>query len=129
MLDASPFIAFSGLKAVSADLARGEITMRCPMRLEFERRAGTGQWHGGPMAAVIDTVGDFALGMLVGRGLPIINSRVDYLKPAVNTDLVAVATVRRNGRSVDVADVDVLDEKGVLLAIGRAAYARAEPGR
>lgn len=129
MLDASPFIAFSGLKVVSADLARGEITMRCPMRPEFERRAGTGQWHGGPIAAVIDTVGDFALGMLVGRGLPTINFRVDYLKPAVNTDLVAVATVRRNGRSVGVADVDVLDEKGALLAIGRAAYAMAEPGK
>ncbi|CAH2603339.1 PaaI family thioesterase [Rhodovastum atsumiense] len=129
ILDASPFIAFSGLKVVSADLARGEITMRCPMRPEFERRAGSGQWHGGPIAAVIDTVGDFALGMLVGRGLPTVNFRVDYLRPALHTDLVATATVRRNGRSIGVADVDVFNEQGVLLAIGRASYAMTEPGK
>jgi len=126
-LDASPFIAFSGLRVVSADLEKGEITMHAPFRPEFERAAGTGQWHGGPIAAVIDTVGDFALGMLVGRGLPTINFRVDYLRPAINTALVATARVRRNGRSVGTADVDVFDEKGTLLAIGRATYATAEP--
>jgi uncharacterized protein (TIGR00369 family) len=121
-LDASPFIAFSGLKVVSANLEKGEVTMRAPFRPEFERAGGTGQWHGGPIAAVIDTVGDFALGMLVGRGLPTINFRVDYLRPAINTALVATARVRRNGRSVGVADIDVFDEKGTLLAIGRATY-------
>ena len=43
------------------------------MRPEFERGRGTGQWHGGPIAAVIDTVGDFALVLMLGRGLPTIN--------------------------------------------------------
>jgi hypothetical protein len=28
-------------------------------RGEFERRRGSGQWHGGPIAAIIDTVGDY----------------------------------------------------------------------
>ena len=59
--------------------------MRSPMRPEFERRPGTKQWHGGPIASIIDTVGDFALGMLVGRGLPTINFRVDYFRPAIDT--------------------------------------------
>ena len=53
--------------------------MTCAMRPEFERGAGTGQWHGGPMAAIIDTVGDYALIMALRRGLPTINFRVDYL--------------------------------------------------
>lgn len=122
-LDASPFSAFLGLKVVSADPAREEITIRAPFRPELERGAGTGQWHGGPIASVIDTVGDFALIMLIGRGLPTINFRVDYLRPAVNTALVVTARVRRNGRSVGVSDVDVFDERGTLLAIGRASYA------
>jgi acyl-coenzyme A thioesterase PaaI-like protein len=30
--------------------------------------------------------------------------------------------VRRAGKSVGVADVDVFDEKGALLAIGRGTY-------
>ncbi|WP_159994686.1 PaaI family thioesterase [Roseomonas sp. 18066] len=127
-LDASPFIAFSGLRVVSADAEKGEITMRAPFRPEFERAAGSGQWHGGPIAAVIDTVGDFALGMLLGGGIPTVNFRVDYLRPAIRTDLVATARVRRNGRSFGIADVDVFDEQGRLLAIGRATYVTAPAG-
>jgi len=126
MLDASPFAQFLGLAVTSADPATQEVTMRTPMRAEFERRPGSKQWHGGVIASVIDTVGDFAVGMMVGRGLPTVNFRVDYLKPAVDTALVAVSRVRRAGKSVGVADVDVFDEKGALLAIGRGTYSTLE---
>ncbi len=85
--------------------------MTLPMRPEFERIAGSGQWHGGPIAAVIDTVGDYALVMSIGRPLPTINFRVDYLRPAVNTALTVTARVRRAGRSVGVVDVDVMDPR------------------
>jgi uncharacterized protein (TIGR00369 family) len=121
----SAFIDFMGLIVVSADATKQEVVMRAPMRPEFERGKGSGQWHGGPIAAVIDTVGDFALVMLLGRPLPTVNFRVDYLRPAINTALVVTARVRRNGRSVGVVDVDVADEAGQLLAIGRATYATA----
>ena len=57
--------------------------MRLAMRPSSSAGRGTGQWHGGPIAAVIDTVGDYALIMLLGRPLPTINFRVDYLRPAV----------------------------------------------
>lgn len=122
MLDVSPFNLFLGLTVVTVDPVKQEITMRSPMRSEFERRPGSKQWHGGVIASVIDTVGDFAVGMMVGRGLPTVNFRVDYLRPAVDTALVAVSRVRRAGKSVGVADVDVFDEKGALLAIGRGTY-------
>lgn len=126
MLDVSPFNLFLGLTVVTADPVKQEITMRSPMRSEFERRPGSKQWHGGVIASVIDTVGDFAVGMMVGRGLPTVNFRVDYLRPAVDTALVAVSRVRRAGKSVGVADVDVFDEKGALLAIGRGTYSTLE---
>ncbi len=71
MLDRSPFIAFLGLKITEADPAKELVTMTCAMRPEFERGAGTGQWHGGPIAAIIDTVGDYALIMALRRGLPL----------------------------------------------------------
>ena len=121
-LTASPFIRFLGLTVIEADPVRQVVTMSLPMRAEFERIAGSGQWHGGPLAAVIDTVGDYALVMSVGRPLPTINFRVDYLRPAVNTALTATARVRRAGRSVGVVDVDVTDSTGNLVAIGRASY-------
>ncbi|HTW68331.1 MAG TPA: PaaI family thioesterase [Acetobacteraceae bacterium] len=125
MLAQSLFIAFLNLEVVSVDPQREEIVVRAPLRPEFERGRGSGQWHGGPIASIIDTVDDYALVMLLGRPLPTINFRVDYLRPAINTALIATARVRRNGRSVGVVDVDIANEAGVLLAIGRASYATA----
>ena len=124
-LGGSTFIDFMGLEVLLADPATETVAMRLAMRPEFERGRGSGQWHGGPIAAVIDTVGDYALVMLLGRPLPTINFRVDYLRPAVNTALTATARVRRNGRTVGVVDVDVANDAGALVAIGRAAYATA----
>jgi uncharacterized protein (TIGR00369 family) len=117
MLDHSPFIAFLGLKVTEADAPGERITMSCAMRPEFERGAGTGQWHGGPLAAIIDTVGDYALIMTLRRGLPTINFRVDYLRPAIKTGLTITA-----GKSVGVVDVDVFNDHKALLAVGRATY-------
>jgi uncharacterized protein (TIGR00369 family) len=118
----SPFIGFLGLEVTRADPDKNEIAMRAIMKPEFERLRGSKQWHGGPIAAIIDTVGDYALVMSLGRALPTINFRVDYLRPAIDTDLTAVARVRRSGKSVGVVDVDVLDDKQNLVAIGRATY-------
>ena len=124
-LSHSTFIDFMGLTVLSADPATETVVMRLAMRPEFERLRGSGQWHGGPIAAVIDTVGDYALVMLLGKPLPTVNFRVDYLRPAINTALTATARVRRNGRSIGVVDVDVTNDAGALVAIGRAAYATA----
>jgi len=121
----SAFIDFLNLTVLTADPDNGRVVMRAVMRPEFERGRGTGQWHGGPLAAIIDTVGDYALVMLLGRPLPTVNFRVDYLRPAIDTALIVTATVRRNGRLVGIVDVDVANEAGTLLAIGRATYATA----
>ncbi len=122
MLDHSPFIAFLGLTVTETDPVKEQVTMTCAMRPEFERGAGTGQWHGGPIAAIIDTVGDYALIMALRRGLPTINFRVDYLRPAIKTSLTSTARVRRAGKSVGIVDVDVFNDQKQLVAIGRATY-------
>ena len=119
----SAFIDFLQLRVLTADPGKQQVVMRAEMRPEFERGRGTGQWHGGPIAAIIDTVGDYALVMLLGRPLPTVNFRVDYLRPAIDTALVITATVRRSGKLVGVVDVDVANEAGQLVAVGRATYA------
>ena len=73
----SPFIELLNLTVLSADPGTQQLVMRATMRPEFERGRGSGQWHGGPIAAIIDTVGDYALVMLLGRPLPTVNFRVD----------------------------------------------------
>jgi len=119
----SPFLASLGLEVVKVDHAASELTLRMPMAPSMERRPGTGQFHGGPVAAFVDVAGDFALGMALGGGVPTINLRIDFLKPAVGDAVTGVARVRRQGRTVTVVDVDVTDEKGSLVAVGRGTYA------
>ena len=122
IFDRSPFIGWLGLKVVSLDHERQEIRVRMDMRPELERRPGTRQFHGGPIAAFIDIVGDFAIGMLVGGGVPTMNFRTDYLRPAIGGRLVAVARVRRTGKTVSVVDIEVVDDEERLVALGRGAY-------
>jgi len=122
LFDASPFISFLGLQVLSVDHDKSEIQVRMPLKAEFERRRGTKQFHGGPIASLIDTVGDFAIGMQVGGGVPTMNLRVDYLRPAVGDAIVGVARVRRAGKTAAVIDIDVSDDQGRLVAIGRGTY-------
>jgi uncharacterized protein (TIGR00369 family) len=122
IFDASPFLGFLQLRATALDHDAGTLTVTMPMRPELERRLGTAQFHGGPIAAFIDIVGDFAVGMTVGGGVPTINLRIDFLKPAVGTLLTGTARVRRTGRTVALVDVDVHDEKQSLVAVGRGTY-------
>lgn len=120
--DRSPFISFLGLKVIAVDHEKSTFSARMPLRPELERRAGTKQFHGGPIASFIDTVGDFAIGMLAGGGVPTINLRIDYLRPSVGDYLDATAIVRRAGKSTAVIDIDVFAPDGKLVAVGRGTY-------
>jgi uncharacterized protein (TIGR00369 family) len=124
-LKASPFIRFLDLSIESADLEAQVLTMKMPMRPELERGAGSGQFHGGPIAALIDTVGDFAVVAVVKGPVPTINIRVDYLRPATGDHLLATAKVRRTGRTIGVVDIDVFDDQSRLCAVGRGCYGTA----
>ena len=83
------------------------------------------QVHGGPIASVIDTAGTFAVAAMVGHGVPTMNLRIDYLRPAVASDLVAIATVRRQGRTTAVCDIDLRDDQDRLVAVGRGTWSTA----
>ena len=121
-LNRSPFISFMQLQVVSIDQDKQQIVLKMPMRPAFERGAGTGQWHGGAIASLIDVAGDYALVMKVGGGVPTVNFRTDYLRPLMNTDMTATATVRRAGRTIAVVDIDITNDEGKLCAVGRGTY-------
>ncbi|HIG41078.1 MAG: PaaI family thioesterase [bacterium] len=121
-MDASPFIHASGMIVTDADPVKEILIISMPLKPEFERGAGTGQFHGGPIAALIDTAGCFAMIMVLGHGVPTVNFRTDYLRPAIKTSLQATATIRRVGRTVGVVDVDVINDDGKLIAVGRGTF-------
>jgi uncharacterized protein (TIGR00369 family) len=122
LMDASPFIRHAQMRITEIQPARESLTVAMPLKPEFERAPNSGQFHGGPIASLIDTAGCFALVMVLGHGVPTINFRTDYLRPAINTSLRAVATVRRVGRTVGIVDVDVFDDKDRLVAVGRGTF-------
>ena len=126
-LDTFPFTRFLGLKLTHADAANHTVIIAMPMRPELERLPNTEQFHGGAIATLIDTAGDFALILSVGDAVPTINFRVDYLRPAIGKEVRARATVRRAGRTVGVVDIEVHDTEQRLVAVGRGCYG-TKPG-
>jgi len=126
-MDSSPFIRFSGMTITAMSPQAETLTVSMPLREEFERGPGSRQFHGGPIASLIDTAGCYALIMQTAQPVPTINFRTDYLRPAVDTTLHATATVRRAGRTIGVVDVDVVDDSGKLLAVGRGSFG-TQPG-
>lgn len=121
-LDGSPFIAFLRLTCTAMDVGAGTLSVTMPMIPDLERGAGSNQFHGGAIASLIDTVGDFAVVMKTGLSIPTINFRVDYLRPSMGPLLTGRAIVRRVGKTIGVVDVDVLDQQGRLTAVGRGCY-------
>jgi uncharacterized protein (TIGR00369 family) len=127
LLSDSPFQKLLGLRLEAFDVAAQTLTLRSIYGPNIERATGTGQYHGGVIASLIDIAGDFALIAVLGHGVPTINFRVDYLRPAMNTDLIAHARVRRAGRTIGVVDIDVVDTGTRLIALGRGCYG-TQPG-
>jgi len=121
-LDVSPFHRLFALTVAAVDAERQTLELRLGFTAAVERHPGTGQYHGGAIAALIDIAGDYALIALLGHGVPTINFRVDYLRPAAGAALRAMARVRRAGRTIGVVDVDILDDADRLVAVGRGCY-------
>ena len=117
----SPYMRFLGLTLEKS--SKGWVEIRLPFRDEFLRADGSDWLHGGVVSALIDIAGDYAVIAEVGVGVPTIDMRVDYLRPARRGDLIAVARTLRVGRTVSVADVEVRDDQGTMVAVGRAVYA------
>jgi len=124
--DDSPYMRFLGLTLEKS--AKGYVEIRLPFRDEFLRHDGSDWLHGGVVSALVDIAGDYAVVTEVGTGVPTIDMRVDYLRPARRGDLLAVARTVRVGRTVSVADVEVRDEQGTVVAVGRAVYASPRGG-
>lgn len=122
MMDTTPLHRLLGFRVVSMDTGTGSFSMAAPTGGNSERSDGAGQAHGGAIATLIDSTATYACCIMLGRGVPTINLRVDYLRPAGGEEMVATAIVRRAGRTVSVVDVDVI-AGGKLVAIGRADLA------
>ena len=119
----TPFEGVVRMELESWDKTAGKARFRLPFAPEYRRSDKAPGHHGGVIATLIDVAGDFAVAIKCDTGgVPTINLAVDYLRMAGDVDLVAKARVRRAGRTIAVADIDVETDDGRLIAVGRATY-------
>lgn len=115
-----PYHQWLGLQVVA--VADGEITLTAKFRDEWIVNPDGGHIHGGILAALVDLGADWALVSHTGKGVPTIDLRVDYHRPA-RGDLKVIGKVIKTGRQVSVAEASVYDAEDRLVASGRGVYA------
>jgi len=121
-MERPPFHGVLRPEPVSADAQAGTVEIRLPYRDEFRRAPDEAGYHGGVIAALIDLAGHAAVAVTVGRMVPTIDLRIDYLRAPAGGDLTARGKLLRAGRSIARADVEILDDKRNLVAVGRGTY-------
>ena len=110
-------------EVLEVDNEKMSLTVKVHMCPEFERQPGTGQWHGGVLSSLIDTVGCYALMLVAGGQLLTLSFSTDFLRLATSDHLIVRAKVRRVGRTVGFVDAEVEDAKGNTVVAGKACYA------
>jgi uncharacterized protein (TIGR00369 family) len=77
-----------------------------------------GTLHGGILCDVADAAMGVAYASTLGEGetFTTLEMRINFLKPVWNAKLVAVGRIVKQGRTVGMAECDVTDEKGALVA-------------
>ena len=125
LITRGPFHRWLGLEVLS--VADGAIEIRAKWREEWVVNPDRGYTHGGILAALIDLTADWALVSRTGRGVPTIDMRVDYHRAAMPGDLVARGKLVKWGSQYAVAEAQVIDKDGALVASGRGVYLTAPP--
>lgn len=115
-----PFHRFLNLEFVA--LEPGIVEVNLPFRQELVSNPDDPYIHGGVLSTLLDVAGDFAIATELGRGVPTIDMRIDFLRAARPEPLIAHARVVKLGRSVGVTDTEIKNSKDELLAIGRILY-------
>jgi uncharacterized protein (TIGR00369 family) len=115
----APFHQWLGLTVIAA--TNNSIEIKAKWREDWVVNAERGVTHGGVLAALIDLAADWAMVRQTGRGVPTIDLRVDYHRPAGRGKVV------RFGSQFSTAEAEIVDQDGKLIASGRGTYFTAPP--
>ena len=118
----TPFHQWLLPELIEVNEQAGSVTIRLPIRPEFCRLPGRPELHGAIVGAMVDITGHAAIAAKLLHTVATVDMRVDYLRLAGGTELVATGTVLKLGRTIGVVDVLITDDQKRLVASGRAAY-------
>lgn len=118
-------------------MGAGQAQVHFDMRPELVGHYLYGRLHGGVISAALDAMGGLALMAALGEKhagedteqvmhrfarMGTIDLRVDYLRPGIGSRFQATAEVTRLGGRIGSTQMRLLDQDGLLLATGAAAY-------
>jgi uncharacterized protein (TIGR00369 family) len=122
LLDSSPFHGRIPIEMSIIEPDGGALILKLPFDAGLERTPGSGRFHGGAIASLIDVAGAFSLMAATGRNAPTTSLSVEYIAAhAPSSDLTATARVRHTGATIGVVDVEVRDCRPRLVALGRVS--------
>src|SRR5258706_13543765 len=96
----TPFHQWLLPELLEVDEEAGSVTIRLPVRPEFCRLPGRPELHGAVVAAMVDISGHAAGPAKVLHTVAKIDMRVDNLRLAPGTELMAVGTGGHNGDTI-----------------------------
>jgi uncharacterized protein (TIGR00369 family) len=124
-----------GLKITSAKA--GDVRATFAMRPELVGHYTYGRLHGGVISAVLDAMGGLALMVGIAARHPhdntlqvmqrfskmgTIDLRIDFLRQGLGAHFVATAEPTRLGSRIGSTQMRLVNDEGVLIATGAAAY-------
>ncbi len=113
-----------GMKVLNISVGKVEVFV--PFRDEFIGDYRQGFWHGGILASVADAAGGLAGFTTLGSPDDKINTidmRIDYLSPAIKTDIFVEVNLIKVGKRILNADVLLYQsDKNKPVAVARCAY-------
>jgi uncharacterized protein (TIGR00369 family) len=121
-LEQGPFSSALRLKLEAR--AEGDVTVRMPFSEGILNTGGPGvPIHGGAIASLADFAACAAVWTLSeARSSATISMTVNYTAPAVKTDLIARARIRRAGKRIASIAVEIRDQQGALIADALVTY-------
>jgi uncharacterized protein (TIGR00369 family) len=121
-LERAPFSAILGLKVEAA--GEGAATVRMPFDLRLLNDGGPDvPIHGGAIASLADFAACAAIWtMPETQRSATISMTVNYTAPGIRSDLVAQARVRSKGKRVASINVEIHDNRGILVADALVTY-------
>ena len=118
LLNGSPFYRLIGMEVVEA--GEGRSRLRMPVKDDLKNLYGI--LHGGALAALLDSSGTIAVGTLMGTDevAVTVDQRINYISNVREGVLYGEGKALHRGRYTGVAQAEVRDEEGNLVAAGMA---------
>jgi len=120
-VEASPYYQLLQIHLDQIDT--GFARFRMPFRKELTQ--GYGVVHGGAIATLADTAVAYALMTLIRPGERVTTAefKINFFSAVTGGEMISEARVVHSGKRLVVADMEVKDQTGELIAKGMATYA------